>query len=238
MDIKTYKKDSDYSYALGAFPTFELLKTNPDKVKCIIVHSSFTDKEGIHELCDKNNIPVEINDKLINKLSDKENCFVIGVFDKYERKLDADKPHICLVNPGNMGNLGTIIRSAIGFGFKNLAIIAPGADVFNPKTIRASMGAAFRMNIAYFDSFEEYAKSFPNHEIYCFMLNATRQLKLGQETPKPIYTLVFGNEATGLPNEFLNIGTSVIIPQSDEVDSLNITIAAGVGMYVFANSHE
>ncbi len=236
MDIKTYKKDCDYSYSLGAFPTFELLKTNPDKVKTVILHSSFTDKEGIHELCDKNGIPVEINDKLINKLSDKENCFVIGVFDKFECRLDNNKPHICLVNPGNMGNLGTIIRSAIGFGYKNLAIIAPGADVFNPKTIRASMGAAFRMNIRYFDSFDDYEKEFPEHEIYCFMLNATRQLKLGEEKPKDLYTLVFGNEATGLPNEFLEKGTSVIIPQSDEVDSLNITIAAGVGMYVFANS--
>lgn len=236
MDIKPYKKDFDYSYTLGAFPTFELLKTNPEKVKAVIVHSTFTDKEGIYSLCGPNNIPVEINDKLINKLSDKENCFVIGVFEKFDCTLDADKPHICLVNPGNMGNLGTIIRSGIGFGYKNLAIIAPGADVYNPKTVRASMGAVFRMNIHYYDSFEQYEKQFPDHEVYCFMLNARRQLMLGEEKHSSKFTLVFGNEATGLPDEFLNKGTSVIIPQSDEVDSLNITIAAGVGMYVFANS--
>lgn len=236
MDIKPYKKDSEYSYTLGAFPTFELLKTHPEKVITVLVHSTFTDKEGIHEICDPAGIPVEINDKVINKLSDKENCFVIGVFNKFSNKLDETKSHICLVNPGNMGNLGTIIRSGIGFGYKNLAIIAPGCDVFNPKAIRASMGAAFRMNIQYFESFEEYEKQFPDHDIYCFMLNAKRQLKLGDEHPKAKYTLVFGNEATGLPDEFLEKGTSVIIPQSDEVDSLNITIAAGVGMYVFANS--
>lgn len=235
MEIKPYKKDFDYSYALGAFPTIELLKTNPDKVKTVLVHSSFTDLENIEKLCKAHNIPVEINDKQINKLSDKENCFVIGVFTKYDNILDSDKPHICLVNPGNMGNLGTIIRTAIGFGYKNLAIISPGADAFNPKTVRGSMGAVFRMNIMYFDSFEDYESAYGNHELYCFMLNAKKQLTLGEKSAKKEYTLVFGNEATGLPNEFLNKGTSIIIPQSDEVDSLNITIAAGIGMYVFSN---
>jgi len=65
------------------------------------------------------------------------------------------------------------------------------------------------------------------------MLNAKRQLTVNN-CPKPeLFSLVFGNEATGLDDSFLQKGTSIIIPQSEEVDSLNITIAAGVGMYLF-----
>ena len=132
-----------------------------------------------------------------------------------------------------MGNMGTIIRTAIGFGIKNMAIISPGVDVFHPKTIRASMGALFRINFQYFQSFEEYEAAYAEHEIFCFMLNAKQQLTV-KNCPKPaLFSLVFGNEATGLPDSFLEKGTSVIIPQSEEVDSLNITIAAGVGMYLF-----
>ncbi|MDR1629951.1 MAG: hypothetical protein LBS36_07040, partial [Oscillospiraceae bacterium] len=50
---------------------------------------------------------------------------------------------------------------------------------------------------------------------------------------QPCYSLVFGNEATGLPPCFRNFGTSVKIPQSALVDSLNLSVAVGVGVYVF-----
>ncbi len=233
MEIKAYKKDAEYSYTLGAFPTIELLKTRPEEVLEVYVHSTFKDVKTIEELTRPYGIPVLHQDKIINKLSDKENCFVIGIVKKYQDILQADKSHVVLVNPGNMGNMGTIIRTAIGFGIKNLAIISPGVDVFHPKTIRASMGALFRINCQYFKSFEEYEAAYPEHEKFCFMLNARRQLTI-QNCPKPeLFSLVFGNEATGLDDSYLEKGTSIIIPQSDEVDSLNITIAAGVGMYLF-----
>lgn len=233
MDIKTYKKEAGYTYALGAFPTIELLKTRPEEVLEVYVHSTFPDITTIEKLAKPYGIPVLLQDKVIHKLSDKENCFVVGIVKKYQDRLESNQSHIVLVNPGNMGNMGTIIRTAVGFGIKNLAIISPGVDVFHPKTIRASMGALFRINCQYFSSFEEYEAAYPEHEIFCFMLNATRQLTVNN-CPKPdLFSLVFGNEATGLPDSFLQKGTSVIIPQSEEVDSLNITIAAGVGMYLF-----
>lgn len=233
MDIKTYKKEAEYTYALGAFPTIELLKTRPEEVLEVYVHSTFPDIAAIKKLAEPYGIPVLLQDKVIHKLSDKENCFVVGIVKKYQDRLESNQSHIVLVNPGNMGNMGTIIRTAVGFGIKNLAIISPGVDVFHPKTIRASMGALFRINCQYFSSFEEYEAAYPGHEIFCFMLNATRQLTVNN-CPKPdLFSLVFGNEATGLPDSFLQKGTSVIIPQSEEVDSLNITIAAGIGMYLF-----
>jgi len=233
MEIKTYKKDAEYTYTLGAFPTIELLKTRPQEVLEVYVHSTFTDVDTIEKLAKPYGIPVLRQDKVINRLSDKENCFVIGVLKKYQDTLDKNNSHIVLVNPSNMGNMGTIIRTAIGFGIKNLAIISPGVDVFHPKTIRASMGALFRINCKYFSSFEEYETSYPKHEIFCFMLNAKQQLTVNN-CPKPeLFSLVFGNEATGLDDSYLSKGTSIIIPQSEEVDSLNITIAAGVGMYLF-----
>lgn len=233
MEIKSYKKDAEYTYTLGAFPTIELLKTRPEQVIEVYVHSTFTDVKTIEELAKPYGIPVLCQDKLIHKLSDKENCFVVGIVKKYHDTLQNNQSHVVLVNPSNMGNMGTIIRTAIGFGIKNLAIISPGVDVFHPKTIRASMGALFRINFQYFETFEAYEKAYPEHEIFCFMLNAKRQLTV-DTCPKPkLFSLVFGNEAAGLDDTYLEKGTSIIIPQSEEVDSLNITIAAGVGMYLF-----
>ncbi len=235
QQIKPYKKDAAYSYTLGAFPTFELIKSRPEQVRKVLIDTSFTDQENLRRICEEKHIPIEYNNKLISKLSDKENCYVAGIFDKYSCTLRENKPHIVLVNPSNMGNLGTILRTSVGFGITDVAIILPGADVFHPKTVRSSMGAIFKLNIYGFQSFEEYQKCYQKHEIFTFMLNGKNTLTL-EECPKAeLYSLVFGNEATGLDDSFLGIGTSIFIPQSPDVDSLNLTIAVGIGAYVFTN---
>jgi TrmH family RNA methyltransferase len=146
----------------------------------------------------------------------------------------ADKSHLVLVNPSNMGNMGTILRSCLAFGIHDVAIISPAPDIMNPKVIRSSMGAIFSLRIKYYDSFDEYRKLYQKHEVFTFMLDGKKPLSAA-DAPKPeLYSLVFGNEATGLPEEFLHKGTSVIIPESPEVDSLNITIAVGIGLFLFS----
>lgn len=245
MEIKTYKRDFEYSYTLGAFPTFELVKAMPEKVIEVFVHSSFTDMEKLEKLCERQNVRLTVNDRTINRLSDKGNVFVVGVFEKYVQDIDRQKSHIVLVNPSDMGNLGTIIRTAAGFGITDMAIIEPAADSFNPKTVRASMGSLFRIRHRRFDSYAEYAgytgiplnggRGENGRQVFTFMLNGENPLNVNN-CPKPgLFSLVFGNEATGLPQEFLEYGTSIIIPQSGLVDSLNLTIAAGVGLYMFTH---
>ena len=76
--IKPYKKEFDYSYALGAFPTMELLTKRPESAEAVYVHSSFTDRARVEEVCGRHGIPVREGDKLIARLSDKENVYVIG----------------------------------------------------------------------------------------------------------------------------------------------------------------
>ena len=51
MEIKPYKKDFEYSYTLGAFPTFELLDARPEDVKEVYCSASFTDMEKLEEKC-------------------------------------------------------------------------------------------------------------------------------------------------------------------------------------------
>jgi TrmH family RNA methyltransferase len=82
--IKPYKKDADYSYTLGAFPTFELIKARPGIVRKVILDTGFTDQDKLKQLCEQQKLPYEFNNKLIAKLSDKENCYVAGVFHKYD----------------------------------------------------------------------------------------------------------------------------------------------------------
>ena len=111
--MKKYNKKLPYSYTLGAFPTIELLKKYPKKVMKVFTHSdlnSVTQEEIITGICNANNIFFECNDRIVEKLRDKENCFVIGVFEKYNNELDKDSNHVVLVNPSDMGNMGNISR--------------------------------------------------------------------------------------------------------------------------------
>ena len=173
--MKKYKKSDLESYTLGMTLTLELLNKKIKYVKRVYVSSKQAKNETYEKLiniCNLNHIEVIFSDKIINTLSDKENCYVIGVFEKFKEEINIDSNHIVLVNPSNMGNLGTIIRSSIGFGINNLAIIKPAVDIFDPKVIRSSMGAIFNINFKYYDSFLSYQKENKNNYLYPFMLKA------------------------------------------------------------------
>ena len=229
--LKRYRKDYTLSYANGVFSTIELLDTHPEQVIRVVISSSGEGNEGIikiRKLCEEYHIPVEVNDKTIERISLKGKHLAIGVFGKYRSSIEPRKNHLLLVNPSDMGNIGTIARTMTGFGMTNLALIKPAADCFDPKVIRASMGSIFHLNIEYFDSLTDYHKTFSNN-LYLFKTGEKgniREIKF----IKP-YTLVFGNESSGLPNDIGVEGREVTIPQSGDIDSLNLSVAAGIALY-------
>ena len=139
-----------------------------------------------------------------------------------------------LHNPSDCGNVGTILRTALGFGVEDVALIRPCVDVFDPRVVRASMGSMFQLRIHTYNTFAEYQADHPAHMLYPFMLDGSRSLPdvLAGEVPAR-WTLVFGNEGSGLPAEFAKLGQPVRIPSNERIDSLNLSIAAAIGIYGF-----
>ena len=229
--LKKYDKKFEFSYSFGAYPTIDLLKLRGDLVMEVLVNPEGKDSDGVEEimaLCTKMNIPVNFSKPAIEKIAFKENTYVIGVFKKFKSKLEVGSNHVVLVNPSNTGNLGTIIRTMSGFEIKNLAIIAPGVDVFDPKVLRSSMGAFFTINFEYFDSIEDYRKIHKNN-LYSFMLNADYEIA-DVKYEKP-FTLVFGNEGAGLPESYRNFSKTVYIQHSEDIDSLNLSVCVGIALF-------
>lgn len=228
--VSSYRKDSDETYGLGATVVIEYLLHARENVRGVILHPQFRSEETISKIkaiC-ANEIPVSVEEKPFNILSKKENCFVICVISKTEEKIQNGN-HMVLVNPSNAGNMGTIMRSCLGFGVRDLAVIPPAVDHFDPKVIRASMGAAASVRTEVFASFEEYSARFPDNKLYPFMLDGST--KLHETVIEKPFSLIMGNEATGLPPEFSKIGRPIRIDHSNAIDSLNITIAASIGLY-------
>ena len=232
MKITKYKKDFDYSYSLGAFPTIELLQNKSNKVIAIYIHPSFNNEKVlqlIHQNVDNNKIYVD--SKAFEKLNEKENTYIIGIFEKFKTKLEKNIDHVILDNISNMGNLGTIIRSCLGFGIKNIALIGNNIDFFDPKVIRASMGAIFKINIERFETLDDYLLEHKNH-LYPFMLKSKFSLDSIKFAFEPS-SLVFGNESSGLDEEIYSKFDSIVIKHSKDIDSLNITNATSIALYEF-----
>lgn len=235
MEYKKYRKEDNISFCFGGFPTYELLKSKPQYAREIVVHEKLEKSEQVDRIISiakEHNIPITCNGKLIEKLSQKGNVFIMGVFEKYTQTISPNQNHVLLVNPSDMGNLGTIIRVMLGFGYTDLGIITPSVDVFDPRVIRASMGSIFNVNIQLFSSLEEYQSSHNNH-LYPFMLKAKTTLQDLKEKTAP-HSLVFGNEAHGLDDRYLALGIPILIQHSDKIDSLNLSMSVGIALYEFS----
>ena len=231
MKVSSYKKENDITYSLGATVTMEYLNVRPDLVEGVIIHPRFDSYDTlskINDICSSSGIAVEVSEKPFNILSKKGNCFVIGVIRKQMEEI-GQGCHVVLVNPSDAGNMGTIIRTCAGFGITDIAVVPPAVDMYDPKTVRASMGARARVRMELFESFEEYEKRFPGNHIYPFMLDGSTLLQNTKiESP---FSLVFGNEASGLPPMFQKKGHPIRIEHTNNIDSLNLPTAAGIAVF-------
>lgn len=234
--LVAYKRELDYSYAPGVFPSMEALKKRPELVRRLLVSAKGQESEGVKtltQLAEARHIRVEVADKALSRISGKDNCFAAAVFEKRPDPLSPAENHIVLHHISDSGNLGTILRTALGFGFRDIAVIRPATDVYDPHVVRASMGAMFSLRIREYDSFDAYRASYSSQYCYPFMLDSSTPLHSVASQKRAPYSLIFGNEGAGLPREFASIDCPVRIPHSGEIDSLNLSVAAAIGMYAF-----
>lgn len=235
--LAPYGRQLPYSYALGLYPAMQALQHCPGKVTRVLTHSSLGTGEGAQALlsaCERLRIRTEPADRLLKRLSGKDNCYAAAVFRKDPQTLQAGRNHLVLVNPMDAGNLGTMLRTALGFGYEDIALILPCADPYEPQVIRASMGAVFSLRVFEYPDFPAYQEHAGERAFFPFMLSDSAvplsQAVLKRTNP---HSLVFGNEGSGLPDSFASLGQPVRIEQSQRIDSLNLAVAAAIGMYSF-----
>lgn len=130
--------------------------------------------------------------------------------------------------PEKPGNIGAILRTADAANVDAVIIANPKTDMFNPNIIRSSVGCLFTNKIATGSTSEiiEFLKQ-NNINIYCAALQAS----VNYDTINYIEStaIVVGTEATGLSEEWLENSTqNIIIPMQGEIDSMNVSVAAGI----------
>lgn len=140
---------------------------------------------------------------------------------------------IALSSLRDTGNVGTVIRSALALGYDRIIMSSDCADIFNPKTLRATMGAAFSMRFAVCESLACVVEHLilAGRCVYCAELR-DNSCPLDEIEISESDVFVVGNEGHGIDTAVSSVSTSsVYIPISSRSESLNAAIAASLLMW-------
>lgn len=136
---------------------------------------------------------------------------------------------LVLENLNDPGNLGTLVRTALAFGWEGVFLIGNCCDPFNDKVIRASKGAVFRIPIETGD-LQDLTHVLSKHQLSAWIadLEGVDVKEIKDFSPT---ALILGSEAHGPSEQVLKLGKTVTIPMLDQMESLNVAVAGGILLY-------
>ena len=133
------------------------------------------------------------------------------------------------------GNLGTILRAGDEAGITGVIMDSQTADIYNPKVIRSTMGAVFRVPFVYVEDLKAALLQLKDHGVHLYAAHLKGQNPYDQEDYTESTGFLIGNEAQGLSDEIASLAdTYVKIPMAGSVESLNAAIASSVLMFEVA----
>ena len=191
----------------------------------------------VNEIDNYNNISkIKVSENIIKKLSTTMNPQnIIGVCKIKENQTILGTKLLLLDNINDPGNLGTLIRSSLGFEIDTIVLGLDCVDHYNDKVLRASQGAIFKINIVSRDLKEAILElKEKNITIIGTSLESSKFL---QTIEKPNdYAIILGNEAKGIKQELLDMtDMNVKIEINESLESLNVSVAGSIIMYFLNN---
>lgn len=203
-------------------------------LKCVLS----TNEEDLSKY---NNIDCyKVNSLIINKLSSTVNpqpiIGIVSFIDKQMDILNNSKNVVILDNINDPGNMGTIIRTSAALGYDTILLSKDCVDIYNEKVIRASQGSLFKLNIVIND-LEESINILKKNNIMILATSLNASVPLNEISKLDKFAIIFGNEAHGVRDNILKLSDkNIIIPMKQDVESLNVSVAAGIVMYELKNT--
>lgn len=130
------------------------------------------------------------------------------------------------------GNLGTIMRTAEGAGVSGVIMSSDTVDIYNPKTVRSTMGSVFRVPFVYSDNLKEAIGELKKANVHCYAAHLKgKGTCYDRDFTKPTAFFI-GNEGNGLSDEIAELADTYIkIPMGGKLESLNAAVSAAILMY-------
>ncbi len=180
---------------------------------------------------------VYVTEKVFKTITDvKTPQGIIAVIEKnnINSKIDYNQDIIvALDGVQDPGNLGTILRTVDSANLKQIILSKESADSYNPKVVRSTMGAIFRVNIIEVDSLKDMLQEAKKNDFKVMVTSLdTKNSIYDVDYSKKV--IVIGNEANGVSKEVQAIADEKVkIPMLGKTESLNASVAAGIMIYEY-----
>ena len=175
---------------------------------------------------------IEVNSAVFKLFSTTCNSQgIIGVIKNKERQLATPKGNFVVLDAlQDPGNVGTILRSALGADYKDIYLV-DCVNALNDKLVRSSMGAIFKLNIyeCTKSEFLDFQKDL-RADLYVGHMQGENVFELNAQAP---FGIIVGNEGNGVSKEMFEIANKkVCVPMKNNLESLNVGVAASLIMYI------
>ncbi len=217
------------------------LKKNRDRDKCFLIEGNHLIKEAEEKGLVINTISINDNNadflvtkEIMKKISDQKSISDNAAIVRYipEQKISGNV--LILDDIQDPGNLGTLIRSSIAFGFNNIILSDESVDLYNPKVIRATEGMIFNINVIR-TNIIEYIPKLKEMGYKILVSDVVSGKDIKDEICNNI-ALVLGNEGKGVHKNIKELCDELVNIKMDKAcESLNVGVAGSILMYEVYN---
>lgn len=179
-----------------------------------------------------------VSSEVFSKMSDTQTPQgILTVLKQPEYRLDellktSNPLFVVLENLQDPGNLGTILRTGEGAGITGVIMTNNTVDIFNPKTIRATMGSIYRVPFLYVNDLSETLEKLHAHGVHTYAAHLQGETFYDTFSFTEPTAFLIGNEGNGLTKETADKAESYLkIPMEGQVESLNAAVATALLMY-------
>lgn len=184
-------------------------------------------------------VPYEVvSEEVFRKISDTCSpqgilCIMQAYHYVLEDMLKKERPLLLLLEDiQDPGNLGTMIRTGEGAGIDGVIMSRDTVDIYNPKTIRATMGSVYRVPFFYAEDLHQTMKQLQEKNIRIYAAHLKGESTYDECDYTSGSGFLIGNEGNGLKKDTADLADSYMkIPMEGSVESLNAGIAAAILMY-------
>ena len=220
-----------------------------------IVSEAIEEKAQIHQIilcddCEKNEI---IPKELMYEIAKYECVYVTENIFKYLSEVQTPQGILAVVKKNNSseeidytqdiivalddvqdpGNLGTILRTVDSIGATQILVSKGTADSYNPKVVRSTMGAIFRIKIIECEDLQQVLKEMKKHK-FKIVVSSLQAENTIYDIDYNKKVIVIGNEANGVEKHIQDIADEKIkIPMLGKTESLNASVATGIILYEY-----
>ena len=217
-----------------------------DRLKAVYVSESFdTNPENqkilaqLRDKCEVAHAVMEtVADSVFKSVSDTQTpqgIMAIVAYPEYELEdlMDGEKTHLLILESiQDPGNLGTMVRTGEGAGITGVIMNKTTVDLYNPKTIRSTMGSIYRVPVLVTEDLSATLEELKAKDVSLYAAHLKGTSSYDEQDYTKACGFLIGNEGNGLTDETADLADAYIrIPMEGQVESLNAAISATILMY-------